>query len=75
MGIAASQLRTGLLLFLYVESLTQSKLQRTTTVGERSIKDMANLFPHQGNRLRVSEVRSQKIALYLHDFLVTGRKR
>ena len=74
-AVGASQLhaRRLPLLFLQVESLLQPKLERVGTVGERSIGDMSDVFFHTGNRLRVFEVRNQKIALHLHDILMTGQ--
>ena len=74
-AIGASQLhaRRLSLLFLQVECLLQPKLQRVGTVGERSIRDMFNVFFHTGDRLWVFEVRNQEIALHLHDILMTGR--
>ena len=68
--VGASQLYT-VLLFLQVESLLQPKLERASTVEERSIRDMSDVFVHEGDRIRVFEVRRQKIALHLHDLLVT----
>ena len=74
-GIGASQLHTGRLslLFLQVETLLQPKLQRVSTMRERSIKDMTNVLFYEGNRLGISELRNQKFALHLHDVLMTSR--
>jgi hypothetical protein len=69
-GIGTSQLHTLSLLFLHVESLFQPKLEQSTTVGERSIRDMSDVFFHEGNRLRIFGVRNQKIELHLLDFFV-----
>ena len=70
MVIGASQLYT-ILLFLRVESLLQPKLERVNTVRERSIGDVSDVFVHEGNRIRVFEVRGQKIPLHPYDFLMT----
>ena len=71
-AIGASQLHAGRLslLFLQVESLLQSKLERVGAVREGSVKDMANVSFHERNRPRVSGFRHQKIALHLHDILM-----
>ena len=55
-AIGASQLHTGRpsLLFLQGESLLQPKLERVSTVRERSVKDMPNVSFHESNRPRVS---------------------
>ena len=73
-GIGASQLHTGRLslLSLQVETLLQPKLERVSTVRERSIEDVSDVLFHEGNRLGISELRNQKIALHLHDFLMTS---
>ena len=72
-AIGAPHLHTGRLsfLFLQVESLLQPKLERFSAVRERSVKDMADVSFHECDRLRVSGVRHQKIALHLHEFLMT----
>jgi len=70
----ASQLHTDSL-FLEVESLPQSKLERVSAVGKRSIKDATNVFFHECNRFLVSEVRNQKVTPHLYDLFLTKRKR
>jgi len=70
-AVGASHLYTGgPLFFLQIESLLQPKLEGFSTVRERSIKDMPNVSFHECDRLRVSGVRHQKIALHLHEFLM-----
>jgi len=72
-AIGAPHLHTGRLslLSLQVESLLQPKLEGFSAVRERSVKDMANVSFHECDRIRVSGVRHQKIALHLHEFLMT----
>jgi len=71
-AIGTSHLHTWRLslLFLYIESLLQPKLERFSAVRERSVKDVADVSFHECDRLRVSGVRHQKIALHLHEFLM-----
>ena len=74
-AIGASQLHTRRLslLLLQVEGFLQPKLQRVSAVGERPIRDTLDVVFHEGDRFRVSEIRNQKIALHLHDLLMTER--
>ena len=69
--IVAFQFYTGTGFFSF-ECFLQPKLERASTMGERSSSglNMLNVFFHKGNRLRVIGVGHQEIALHLHDLLV-----
>ena len=65
----------GPLLFLELESLFKPGFQRASTVGGRPVGDASDVLFHELDRLRVFEVRSQKLALHFHDLFLAGRTR
>lgn len=74
--IATSQLNTWRLslLFLELEGFLQPKFQRATTVRQRSVGNISDIFFHTINRVLVLEGRNQKLALHLLDLLLAEKK-
>ena len=59
------------LFFLELECFLQSDLQRAGVVGGRTRRDVFNLFSHESDRLRLFQIRDQKVPPHL----LTEQKR
>jgi len=57
---------------LGLDAFFQPKLQRASAVGGRPVRDASDVLAHKSDQLRVFEVLDEKLALHLHDLLLSG---